>query len=100
MSLELTGDGGTLVVSSSVVAHIVATAAESVEGVHVHKPRRRIEVAVEGESAQVALTLSLAYGRAIPEAAHEVQERVADAVRTMLGVEPRAVDVSVVDLVE
>ncbi len=100
MTVELEGDGGSLVVSTHAIAQIVAHAAESVDGVRVRKPRRRIDVAVEGGLAHVSLTFSLAYGRAIAEAGREVQERVASALTTMCGCTITAVDVTVEELDE
>jgi uncharacterized alkaline shock family protein YloU len=47
---------------------------------------------------RVGLELTVAYGRVLPEVAHDVQERVAAALGTMCGVNVTAVDVSVEEL--
>ena len=99
MSIELPGDGGTLTVSTGAVAQIVSRAAESVDGVRVRR-RRRLDVSLEDGAARVALSLSLAYGLVVPEAAREVQEHVADVLGTMCGCPIAAVDIAVEGLDE
>jgi uncharacterized alkaline shock family protein YloU len=99
MSIELAGEGGTLTVSTGAVSQIVMRAAESVDGVRVRR-RRRLDVTVEDGSAHVALPLTLAYGLVVPDAARDVQQRVAAALATMLGCEIAAVDVAVEGLDE
>jgi uncharacterized alkaline shock family protein YloU len=100
VSIELPGDGGALRVATAAVAQIVAQAAESVEGVRVRKPRRRIDVSLDDGRARVTLSLSLTYGSVIPDAARAVQERVGAAVGQMCGCDVEAVDVAVEGLDE
>jgi uncharacterized alkaline shock family protein YloU len=83
---------GTIAVPHDVVCKIVQTAAESVGGVRV----RRRGVEVSGGTA--SLRLSVDYGLVVPEVAREVQQRVGEALRTMCGIAPAAVDVAVQEL--
>jgi uncharacterized alkaline shock family protein YloU len=82
-------------VTDTALTQIVVRAAESVDGVRVRRPRRRLDVDIAAGDARVALDLSVAYGRVLPDAAREVQHRVADALGTMCGVSVRSVDVNV-----
>ncbi|HET8529421.1 MAG TPA: Asp23/Gls24 family envelope stress response protein [Gaiellaceae bacterium] len=82
-------------VTDAALTQIVVRAAESVEGVKVRRPRRHLQVDVAAGDARVSLDLSVAYGRVLPDAAREVQHRVADALGTMCGVSVRSVDVNV-----
>ena len=76
-------------VTDAVVTQIVVQAAEAVEGARVRRPRRHLAVELE---------LAVSVGRVLPEVARDVQERVADALGTMCGVNVTAVDVSVEEL--
>ena len=98
MTLELAGDGGSITVSTAALAQIVVQAAEAVDGARVRRPRRALEIAGDAQDARVELELVVRYGRTLPDTAHEVQERVADALRTMCGVEHVTVDVAVEEL--
>ena len=90
--------GGTITVTPGVLSQVVVGAAESVDGVRVRRPRRGVEVDVEGGRARVALELAVRYGHVLPEAAGEVQRRVHGALRDMCGVDASVVDVSVEEL--
>jgi uncharacterized alkaline shock family protein YloU len=85
-------------VTDAAIATIVVRAAETVEGVHVKRPRRHLDVDVAGGEARVALDLSVEYGHVLPDAAQAVQRRVADALGTMCGLTVRSVDVNVEDV--
>jgi uncharacterized alkaline shock family protein YloU len=85
-------------VTDAALTHIVVRAAETVDGVRVRRPRRRLDVEIEGSSARVELELAVAYGRVLPAAALDVQQRVADALGRMCGVNVSAVDVTVEEL--
>jgi uncharacterized alkaline shock family protein YloU len=85
-------------VTDAVVTQIVVQAAESVEGARVRRPRRHLAVELDGAAARVELELAVSFGRVLPEVARDVQERVADALGTMCGVNVTAVDVSVEEL--
>lgn len=89
------GDRGAVTVTASALQELVVHAAEAVDGAGVRRGRRRLEVDVAGGHARVRLELSARYGVVLPDLARDVQERVADALATMCGVEVDAVDVSV-----
>jgi uncharacterized alkaline shock family protein YloU len=84
--------------TDSALTQIVVRAAEGVEGVRVRRPRRRLSVEREDGRARVELELAIVYGTIVPEAARDVQARVAAAVGTMCGVDVTAVDVAVEEL--
>jgi len=86
---------GSVTVSPAALNQLVVQAAETVSGAQVRRGRRRLEVEVADGRARVRLELAAAYGVVLPRLARKVQERVADALRTMCGVEVDAVDVSV-----
>jgi uncharacterized alkaline shock family protein YloU len=97
MSLVLPEPEGTITVTQSALAGLVIQAAEAVDGVQVHRGRRRLDIDIDvtlGE-ARVRLELAARYGLVLPEVAREVQERVADALATMCAVRIGSVDVSV-----
>jgi uncharacterized alkaline shock family protein YloU len=85
-------------VTDAALTKIVVQAAQTVDGVRVRRPRRHLDVALADGEARVALELSVAYGKILPEAARDVQERVAAALGTMCAVTVTAVDVSVEEL--
>ena len=82
-------------VTDAALAQIVVRAAETVDGVKVRRPRRHLAIDVAAGDARVSIDLTVGYGRVLPEAAREVQHRVADALGTMCGVSVRSVDVNV-----
>ena len=83
-------------VSPAALSQLVVHAAERVDGVRVRLPlpRRRVEL----RDGAVSLELALRYGVALPDAAREVQRSVADALSAMMGIDVRAVDVSIEEL--
>jgi uncharacterized alkaline shock family protein YloU len=85
-------------VTDSVVTHMVVRAAEGVEGAHVRRPKRHLDVEIDGGRARVDLELMIDYGNVLPDVAREVQERVAAALGTMCGVTVTAVNVVVQEL--
>jgi uncharacterized alkaline shock family protein YloU len=95
MSYVLPGDRGSITVTAAVLNDLVVRAAESVDGAQVRRGRRRLELTVADGHASVRLELSARYGAVLPVLARAVQERVADALAGMCGVEVDAVDVSV-----
>jgi len=95
MSFILEEANGTITVTPSALAGLVTDAAEAVEGAHVRRGRRRLDVDVADGSARVRLELTARYGVVLPELARDVQERVAEALATMCRVPVEAVDVSV-----
>ena len=92
------GEGGSITIAAAALAQVVQQAAESVEGARVRRPRRALELEVEGDRARVELDLGVRYGLVLTDLAREVQERVSSALATMGGLEVEAVDVSVTEL--
>jgi uncharacterized alkaline shock family protein YloU len=90
--------GGTITIPPGTLAQIVQSAVESVDGARVRRPRRGLELDVTDGRARVALELRVRYGLVLPQLARSVQERVAEALATMCGLEAEAVDVSVEEL--
>jgi uncharacterized alkaline shock family protein YloU len=86
---------GTVTIASSVYDQVVRRAAGEVEGVRVR--RRGLDVEVDGGRAKVALEIAVRLGDVIPDAAADVQRRVAAALRDMCGLDAR-VDVAVEEL--
>jgi uncharacterized alkaline shock family protein YloU len=91
-------DQGAISISTGALARLVVQAAEQVDGARVLRPRRGLHVHVEDGSAHVALELAVQLGVVLPEVSRSVQERVLDALRTMLEVEVEAVDVSIEEI--
>jgi uncharacterized alkaline shock family protein YloU len=85
-------------VADAALSQIVIHAAESVAGARVRRPRRGVEIAVEGGRARVELELAAQVGSSLADLGREVQQRVADALRTMCALEPAAVDVAIEEL--
>ena len=98
MAHVLSQDGGVVSISDATLAQIVVQAAESVEGARVRRPKRGLEVAVDGGRARVALELAAPYGAVLPELGRAVQEQVAEALRTMCGLAPASVEVAIEEL--
>jgi uncharacterized alkaline shock family protein YloU len=92
------GEAGTIEISAGVLSQIVVQAAEGADGARVRRPRRGLEIAVDGDRVRVELELAARLGVVLPDVAHEVQERVADALHRMCGLSVDAVDVSVEEL--
>lgn len=85
-------------VTDSAVTQIVVRAAEGAEGARVRRPKRHLDVDIDGDSASVELELTVDYGKVLPDVVRDVQERVAAALGTMCGVTVMAVNVSVEEL--
>lgn len=96
--LVIPGGDGTITVTPAALTQIVVAAVESVDGARVRRPRKGLDVAVEDGRARVELEVAARYGLVLPELARGVQERVAEAVGAMCGVEVERVDVSVEEL--
>jgi uncharacterized alkaline shock family protein YloU len=95
MSMVVSEPAGTITVTPPALAGLVVQAAESVDGVQVRRRRRRLDIDVSLGEARVRLELTARYGLVLPEAAREVQERVAEALVTMCEVSIGSVDISV-----
>jgi uncharacterized alkaline shock family protein YloU len=88
-------EDGTITVPQGVLAQIVRRAAHGVDGARVRRPRRGLEVELDGARAAVSLELAARHGTVLPELAHDVQVRVADALTSMCGLEVTRVDISI-----
>jgi uncharacterized alkaline shock family protein YloU len=95
MSVVVTGELGTVTVPDATVSSLVVRAAEQVPGVRVKRGRRRPIVEVSGEPATATVVLAGRYGLVLPEAARAVQQAVAEALTSMLGLTVGSVDVEV-----
>jgi uncharacterized alkaline shock family protein YloU len=98
MSYVLSAAEGSITVNEATLNQIVVQAADAVDGARVRRPRRHLELEVDGDEARVELALAIAYGKTLPDVAREVQQRVAAALGTMCGLSVTAVDVSVEEL--
>ena len=96
----LDDDRGAITIAPSALTQVVVAAAEQVDGARVRRPRRSIDVAVEDDRATVAVELALRYGILVPDAAQDVQRRVATVVARFCSLEAVTVDVSVEELDE
>ncbi|MES1246583.1 MAG: Asp23/Gls24 family envelope stress response protein [Actinomycetota bacterium] len=85
-------------ITDSALTQIVVRAAESVDGVKVLRPRRHLDIDLAAGDARVQVDVKVAYGHVLPDAARDVQQRVADALRQMLGVQIRSIDGSIEDV--
>jgi len=90
-------EAGAITVGDAALTQIVVQAAEGVAGARVRR-RRRLGLELDGRAARVEVGLAVAYGRVLPAIARDVQERVAEALRRMCGLDVRAVDVTVEEL--
>ena len=94
----ITREEGTVTVTANVLSQVVVSAAESVEGARVRRPRRGLDVDVDAGKVRVELELAVRYGEVLPDVAGEVQRRVDAALRAIVGLETASVDVSVEEL--
>jgi uncharacterized alkaline shock family protein YloU len=79
-------------ITDAALAQIIVGAAEQVDGARVRKRR-----GVQPQDGRVTLWLAARYGTILPELAREVQERVAEALRQMCGLDVH-VDVTIEEL--
>jgi uncharacterized alkaline shock family protein YloU len=98
MSLVVDEPLGTITLTPSALVELVARAAEMVEGGHVRRGRRRLDIDLADGTARVRLELTARYGVVLPELARDVQAQVAQALTTMCRVDVEAVDVSVEEI--
>jgi uncharacterized alkaline shock family protein YloU len=97
-SFVIRSDRGTVTVAPGVLSQVVVQSAESVEGARVRRPRRGLEVEVEGSAVNVSVEVAVRFGLVLPDVGREVQERVGEALGSVCGLETRSVDVSVEEL--
>ncbi len=94
----ITSDEGTITVTSGVLSQVVVSAVAGVDGARARRPKRGLDVDVEGSQARVRLELAVRYGEVLPDVAAAVQQRVLDALREQCGLEATSIDVSVEEL--
>ena len=86
---------GTITVPAAVLEHAVAQAAEDVDGARVRRPRRGLEVAIADGRAHVSIALAVRHGLVLPSVARDVQQRVAETLETIFGLEASGVDIAI-----
>lgn len=97
-SYTIQADGGAITLAPAVLEQVVIGSAEGVEGARVRRPRRGLDVEVEGGRARVTVELAVRYGLVVPEVAHRVQEIVGESLRGMCGLEASAVDLAIEEI--
>ena len=85
---------GAVTVTAGALTELVERAARSVDGARVRRPKRTIEIRHGDGRAAVTLELGAQYGVPLAELARTVQERVAEALGQVSGLELERVDVS------
>jgi uncharacterized alkaline shock family protein YloU len=94
--LVLAGPRDRTRIPAGALAQIVVQAAEQVEGAQLRRrPRRSLEIEVDGGEAIVAIGIVAPFGTVLPRLAREVQRRVREALSEMCGLESVRVDVTV-----
>lgn len=93
--LVFRGPTGSITVTAGALTRLVAHAAQGVDGARVRRPKRAVEVTWGEGRASISLGLSARHGVALPVLARAVQQRVADAVAAVSGLEVDRVDVEI-----
>ena len=98
MSLSHRTSHGTITVPDSVLAQIVRRAAESASGARVRRPRRGLDIDLDGSRAVVSLDLAARYGTTLPDLARDVQSRIIESLRGMCELDVVRVDLTIEEL--
>jgi uncharacterized alkaline shock family protein YloU len=96
--LVFRGPEGSITLTAAALNDFVATAARSVEGVRLRRPRRAVEVRHADGRASVSLELGATHGQPLAELALAVQERVGEALARVSGLEVERVDVEIAEI--
>ena len=96
--LVFRGPEGSITLTAAALNDCVATAARSVEGVRLRRPRRAVEVRHADGRASVSLELGATHGQPLAELALAVQERVGEALARVSGLEVERVDVEIAEI--
>ena len=96
--LVFRGPEGSITLTAAAVTELVASAARSVEGVRLRRPRRAVEVRHADGRASVSIELVAPHGESLAELAHEVQQRVGRRLAQVSGLEVERVDVEIAEL--
>jgi uncharacterized alkaline shock family protein YloU len=94
----ITDENGTITITAGVLSQVVRTAAESVDGARARRPKRGLDVDLDGDLARVQLELAVRYGEVVPAVAEAVQRRVHESLRDLCGLQTSSVDVAVEEL--
>lgn len=96
--LVLPGPEGAITVAPAALERLVVRAAQSVDGARVRRPKRSVEIEHGAGRASVSFELAVEHGVPVPGLARAVQERVAEAVAAISGLEVERVDVYVEEI--
>lgn len=91
------GTRGNTTVSDAVVTKVVTMVAGEVDGVH-RLDDEDSEVAVDGRTAMIRISLVVEYGQAVTSLAKHIRTDVIDAVEEGLGLDVASVDIHVGDI--
>ena len=92
------GEAGTVTLTAAALTRLVAHAVSEVDGARLRRPKRGVEVRHDGGRAAVELELSGRVGASLHEVARAVQERVAEALGSVSGLDVERVDVSLEEI--
>ena len=96
--LVFEGPEGSIMLTAAAVTELVASAARSVDGVRLRRPRRAVEVKHADGRASVSLEVGATPGEPLPGLARAVQERVGEALAQVTGLEVERVDVEIAEI--
>jgi uncharacterized alkaline shock family protein YloU len=96
--LVFEGPEGSITLTAAAVTELVASAARSVDGVRLRRPRRGVEVRYAEGSVSVSLELGATPGRPLPGLARAVQERVGETLAQVTSLEVERVDVEIAEI--
>jgi hypothetical protein len=95
--LAVDGPHGRIELTGAALASLVVRAAESVPGVRVRRPRRALDVAIDGSSAHVAVGMTGPLDGILTDVGESAQRAIAEAVGAATGLAV-SVDVSFEEL--
>lgn len=81
------GRRGRIELTGAALASLVVRAAESVPGVRVRRPRRGLDIEVEGQRVTVGIVLGGPLHGVLPDVGEQVQRAIAAAVRASAGLD-------------
>jgi uncharacterized alkaline shock family protein YloU len=94
--LVIEGPEGSISVTAAALNRLVTSAVEQVAGARLR--RRGLELSISDGHATAAVAVRARYGLPLHEVARSVQERVAQVLEEMCGLEVQSVDVAVEEL--
>jgi uncharacterized alkaline shock family protein YloU len=90
--LVVEGPVGRIELTGAALESLTIRSAESVAGVRVRRPRRRVKLTVDGKAVHVELVVDAGLGAVLPVLGEAVQRSVAASVGASTGL-PATVDV-------